>query len=274
MKRMDRYNENITNSSRINKNQKLYQDFSNNPTYTNITDIVNENAFEIKDNDNSTYTTREKYQQMKKYQDVKPIPRNRKELEDVNYLMQKQENKVYDINSVLEEARKNRQPEETEERRKLKNNAYNILSDTNAKELEKYREEKKKRLTSNEEEEIKELIDTISSKTLAKDIEKRTSTDLFSDLMATNALDKVEPQMEEEQKEEEKTSTQELTSQEQFDKKDSEFYTRSMDLSDKDFNFSDEFVEKQIPTILKILIFLLVIALVATAAYFIHQKII
>ena len=282
MRRMDRYNKNVTNSSRINKNQKLYQDFSNNTVYTNITDIVNENAFEISNDNETSHTTREKYQQMKKYQDIKPLPRNRKELEDVNYLMQKQENKVYDINSVLEEARKNRQPEEIDERRKLKNNAYNILSDSNVKELEKYREEKKKRLTSTEEEEIKELIDTISSKTLAKDIEKATSTDLFSDLMATNVLDKVEPQIEDEKTDEieteedekEKTTTQELTPQEQIEKKDTEFYTRSMDLSDKDFNFSDEFVEKQIPTILKILIFLLVIALVAAAAYFIHQKII
>ena len=195
MRRMDRYNENnTTTSSRIDKNQELYQNFSSNSIYTNITDVTNANAYEINNNPNSR-TTREEYQNLRKYQDVEPLPKNRKELEDVNYLYKRKENKVYDINSVLEEARKNRaEKDELDEKRKLKNNAYNILSGKNKKELEKYREEKKKRLTTPEEEEIRELIDTIASKTLAGEIDKATSVDLLSDLMATNVLDKVDPQ--------------------------------------------------------------------------------
>ena len=298
MRRMDRYkDEDINRSSRIDKNQELYQNFSSNTIYTNITDVTNANAFEIKNNDESLYKSRESYQQMRKYQDVEPLPRSKKELEDVNYLMQKSENKVYDINSVIEEARKNRQEkDELEEKRKLKNAAYNILSDNNKKELEKYREEKKKRMTTPEEEEIRELIDTIASKTLAGEIDKATSVDLLSDLMATNVLDKVEavnqdeedddeePVLkevieveesitEEDDDEQDEENTEKLTSKEKFAKKDSDFYTRSMDLSDKDFNFSDDFRDKQMPLVLKILIFIVVVAIVAVAAYFIHQKI-
>ena len=312
MRRMDRYkNEDISNTSRLDKNKELYQNYSNNTIYTNVEDVVNANAFEIGNNTNKSHTTREQYQQMRKYQDVEPLPRNKKELDDVNYLIQKHENKIYDINSVLEEARKNRQPEEAEEKRKLKNKKYNILSDSNIKELEKYREEKKKRLTTPEEDEIRELIDTIASKTLAGEISKATSVDLLSDLMATNILDKVEPQevdeptitevieVEEEKQEEdddekideklslskeildtevkqinkEMEDTSKLTAKEKFEKKDTDFYTRSMDLSDKDFNFNDDFKEKQLPVVVKILIFLVVVAIVAAAAYFIHQKI-
>ena len=310
MRRMDRYSENTNTSasSRINKNQELYQNFSTNSIYTNITDVTNANAYEI-NNTNTSHTTREEYQNLRKFQDVEPLPRNKKELEDVNYLYQRKENKVYDINSVLEEARKNKEKDALEEKRKLKNNAYNILSGKNKEALEKYREEKKKRLTTPEEEEIRELIDTIASKTLAGEIDKATSVDLLSDLMATNVLDKVDPQkvdeptitevveiteeveIPEDEKIDEKlslskeildneqvkklndTTTGNLFIKEQFEKKDDDFYTRSMDLSDKDFNLKDDFKEKSLPIGVKILIFLLVIAVVAATVYFIHQKI-
>ena len=192
MSRMDRYKSETSPLSRTSKNQELYQNVSNNTIYANITDVTNANAFEIKNNNITSRTTRESYQQMKKYQNVEPIPRTRKELDDFNYLYPKKENKVYDINSVLEAARKNRvEKDNKEEKRKLKNNAYNILSGVNKEALEKYREEKKKRMLTPEEEEIRELVDTIASKTLAGEIDKATSVDLLSDLMATNMLDKV-----------------------------------------------------------------------------------
>jgi len=310
MKRMDRYkDDDMTTISRIDKNQELYQNFSNNTIYTNITDVTNANAYDITGvANNSTRTTREAYQQMQKYQGVEEVPKTKKELEDFNYLYQRKENKVYDINSVLEEARKNRQDvDEKEEKRKLKNNEYNILSGVNKKELEKYREEKKKRLTTPEEEEIRELIDTIASKTLAGEIDKATSVNLLSDLMATSLMDKVEsseemssdvPQItatfdveednddklslskkildtgevkaiQEEKVEEKKEEKKEETKNE----KDPDFYTRSMDLSDKDFNLSEEFKEEPLPLPIKILIFLVIVSVIALAIYFIYQRI-
>lgn len=317
MRRMDRYNEdNNERVSRLDKNQNLYQDVSMNAIYTNITDVTNSNAYEINSNISTDRTTREDYQKLRELQTIE-VPKEKKELEDVNYLFQKKENKIYDINSVLENARKNREEvDELEEKRKLKNNAYNILSGKNRKELEKYREERKKRNATPEEEELRELIDTIASKTLAGEIDKETTVDLLADLMATNVLDKVDASGEIEKVtatheittvdgepvDEKLKVTQELMNTEDIkdlmvngtsekepilveeEKKDSkekqkidkvkdpDFYTRSMDLSDKDFEMSDDFKEDKVPIGLKIIIFLLVVIIVGIVAYIIHQR--
>lgn len=310
MKRMDRYNEdNNSRLSRIEKNKDLYQDFSMNAIYTNITDVTNSNVYEINPNTDNSRTTREAYQQLTEYQDVE-LPKEKKELEDVNYLKDRQENKIYDINSVLENARKNREgKDELDEKRKLKNNAYNILSGKNRKELEKYREERKKRLATPEEEELRELIDTIASKTLAGEIDKETTVDLLADLMATNVLDKVDGSEEFEKvtttheitkvdgeaveeklkvttetiepKEESNalSDTSDITTEasikeeQKIDKvKDPDFYTRSMDLSDKDFEMSDDFKEDKVPLGLKIIIFILIVIIVGIVAFIIHQR--
>lgn len=309
MRRMDRYNEESNNRpNRYEKNQELYQDIATNQKYTNITDVTNANAFEI-NNSNRSYTSRESYQQMKKYQNVEPVPRVKKELEDFNRLLKNDEKKVYDINSVLEEARKNRQEQDKlESKRKLKNTSYNILADLNQEELEKYREEKKKKIMTPEEE-FTDLINTIASKTLAGEIDKATSINLLSDLMATSVMDKVEDKSslgleediekekqekeeleEKEDSEEEKDKTEDLSlSKEKLEEiaqkkdeiekntqkltgADNDFYTRSMDLSDEDFEMDDEFKDTGMPLILKIIIVVLIIALIAVAAYFIYQR--
>lgn len=302
MRRMDRYND--TNNYRLkrsDKNQELYRNVSNNTRYTNITDVTNANAFEIDNSNKSIYHSRENYQKMKKYQDIEPIPRSKKELADVNYLYKNQENKIYDINSVLEEARKNRQDKDAlEEKRKLKNTSYNILADLNKEELEKYRAEKKNKIEKLNEGEIRDLIDTITSKTLAGEIDKATSVDLLSDLMATSILDKVDkPSNIAEEKKELKDSdadlkqslSKEILDQEQLKElekrnsedlektaksikdADSDFYTRSMDLSDKDFDLSDEFKDKGLPVVVRVLLFILIVAIISVAAYFIYQRI-
>ena len=310
MRRMDRYNEESNNRpNRYEKNQELYQDIATNQKYTNITDVTNANAFEI-NNSNRSYTSRESYQQMKKYQNVEPVPRVKKELEDFNRLLKNDKKKVYDINSVLEEARKNRQEQDKlESKRKLKNTSYNILADLNQEELEKYREEKKKKIMTPEEEEFTDLINTIASKTLAGEIDKATSINLLSDLMATSVMDKVEDKSslgleediekekqekeeleEKEDSEEEKDKTEDLSlSKEKLEEiaqkkdeiekntqkltgADNDFYTRSMDLSDEDFEMDDEFKDTGMPLILKIIIVVLIITLIAVAAYFIYQR--
>ena len=356
MRRMDRYkDETPDRPNRYEKNQELYQDIASNTKYTNITDVTNSNAFEINGFKNKgSYTSRESYQQMKKYKNVESVPRIKKELDDFNYLYKIDDKKVYDINIVLEEARKNRQEKDKlEEKRKLKNTSYNILADLNIEELEKYKAEKIKKIMTPEEEEFRDLIDTIASKTLAGEIDKETSVNLLSDLMATSVMDKVEDanslgydNESYEDKESNKEETEEQVSNEEqnIDEKeeldkvkniieenktleekldsykelkgqetekinsdsieekkqekqndnsmslsedtlkeiekrkdeepktlsgaDKDFYTRSMDLSDEDFEMDNEFKEKSMPIALKILIAILVIALIAVAAYF------
>ena len=295
--RMERYQQQET-TRRSSKNQELYQNIGRNTKYTNFTDVTNANAFDL-GTAKKNYRTREGYHQMKEYNDFMPEPKVKKELDDFNYLYQDHENKIYDINSVLEEAKKNRvKKDELEAKRKLKNTNYNILASLNPEELEKYRKEKVER-TRPDEEELRDLIDTITSKTLAGEIDQATSVDLLSDLMATNMMDRVEKpvpdkkeepeeETEEEEIEEKLSLSKEILDKEQLEKvqelknkekkdsimdgSDTDFYTRSMDLSDKDFEMDDEFKEKKMPLAVKIILIVLIIAVIAVAGYFIYRN--
>ena len=301
--RMERYEkqENASTTRRSSKNQELYENIGRNTKYTNFTDVTNANAFDL-GTAKKNYRTREGYHQMKEYNDFKPETKLKKELDDFNYIYQDHENKVYDINSVLAEAKKNRvQKDELEAKRKLKNTNYNILASLNQEELEKYRKEKVER-TRPDTDGIRNLIDTITSKTLAGEIDQATSVDLLSDLMATNIMDRVEkpvPDQKEEEKEEKENNTEELEerlalSKEILDKEqleevnklknqkiekesimaqsDTDFYTRSMDLSAEDFEMDDEFKEKKLPLPIKIILIILVLAVLAVAGFFIYRN--
>ncbi len=307
MRRMDRYKDEdeLDIPTRASKNQDLYQNIGNNTRYTNFEDITSDinstNAYDL-EAVQKNYNTREGYHRIKEYQDVVTTPKVKKELDEFNYFYKNKENRIYDINSVLEEARKNRleKEEQLEEKRKLKNNDYNILSSVNKEELEKYRREKVERPQKNQDGELRDLLDTITSKTLAGEIDKETTVDLLSDLMATNVFDRIEkpepsekeskekteetPESEsenteeklktadiakklEEEEEEKQNNTEELKG---LKGADTDFYTRSMDLSEKDFNFYDENTKKM-PLILKIFLALIIIAVIAAAAYYIYQ---
>lgn len=293
--RMDRYRDkgDTKTYSRANRNQELYQNIGSNTRVANLTDVTNANAIDL-DNASKITNTREGYHQMKEFRKDITVPKVKKELDDFNYLYQTRENRIYDVNRVLEEARKNRRTDdEKEEKRRLKNSNYNIITSLNPEELEKYRQEKLNRVyranddANSNDDDIKELINTIASKTLAGEIDQATGVNLLSDLMATSILDKVERQKEDtsvnlglsrevlnkEQIEQVNKLDQEIVEENDSNLKeaDSDFYTRSMDLSDKDFEMDDEFKEKSLPLPLKIILILLVLACVAAAIYFIWQ---
>lgn len=291
--RMDRYKEDLPEEmlSRSSRNQELYKEVGTNPKYTNITDVTSANAIDITDA-TKRRETREGYQQMLSLNPTLKTPKVKKELDDFNYLYQTRENRIYDINRVLEEAHKKRdkKEEEAEEKRRLKNDDYNITVSSDKEELKKYLEEKQNRYIHPDEDELKTLINTISSKTLATDIENYTNSNLLSDLLATNILDKVEkpvkdtpPKKESDldekdleilkkelskQKEEAKEDQNETSLPQEAD---NDFYTRSMDLSNEDFE-DDEFMkEKEMPLALKIFLIIILIAALLTAGYFIWK---
>jgi len=301
MRRMDRYNKkDLSNtSSRRDKNEELYKEVSSNVKYTNITDVANANAYDISDRNISSNSTREEYHKLKDYANIDNELREKKQLDEFKYLYKEKENKIYDINTVMEEARKNRPASDISEmRRKLQNTNYNILAGLNKEELEKYRKEKEMRKKGPDEEELREIIDTITTKTLAGDISKETSINLLSDLMATQALDGVAAQVNAKENElnsfeskyqtivdekNDKLNSEDLKEieekkDEEFEeetgnimkKADTDFYTKSMDLSDKDFNVSDEFDEKSMPILLKIFIFLILSAIIVGGAFYIY----
>lgn len=307
--RMDRYIDTSEKRtySRSDRNKELYENLGNNTRYTNITDVTHANAIDLTTASKNT-NTREGYHQMKAYKPVEVVPKVKKELDDFNFLYQNRENRIYDVNRVLEEARKNREVDEKEEKRKLKNTSYNIITSLDKEELEKYRKERQNRIRTPEEEELRELIDTITSKTLAGEIDKATSVDLLSDLMATNILDRVEmPTEEKDESEEDDESEEEIEtadpelelSREVLDKNqleeikkvtaeeiiiedvedntkltgaDTDFYTKSMDLSNEDFEMDTDFQEKKMPLALKIFLVILVIAALAVTGYFIWKN--
>ena len=342
MRRMDRYNEeeNANKLSRSDKNKELYQNIGRNTRYTSFSDVANANAFEIGNVDQNN-KTRENYQRIREYSNLIPGPKVKRELDEFKNIYKEKENRVYDINSVIAEARKNRENKEEESKRKLKNDKYNILLSMTTEELEEYRKERKEKFRHPYEDELHELIDTIASKTLAGEIDKATSVNLLSELMATSIMDKVEPQgedkeenvleitheelvittpvkmkydnIEQEEKIEENTTEesndpvviedekqdksfiisekidvekiQRLTEEveeepektpneiEGVGKADSEFYTKSMDLSDEDFEgeMDDAFKEKKMPLLLKIFITLIILIVIAVSAYYIYK---
>ena len=53
---------------------------------------------------------------------------------------------------------------------------------------------------------------------------------------------------------------------------DSDFYTRSMDLSDKDFEMDDEFSENKMPVVVKIFLALIILAALAVTGFYIYKK--
>lgn len=331
MRRMDRYNDEDTTTklSRSNKNKDLYQNVGTNTRYANITDVTNANAIDIT-NTTTEYKTREDYQKMKKYGGVE-VPKVKRDLDEFNHIYNKHENRVYDINNVLEEARKNREEDNLEEKRKLKNTSYNILASLNKEELEKFRQEKKDRLFKDDEE-LRDLIDTIASKTLAGELE--AASDLLSDLMATSIIDKKalketieekdnddedsiiiekeeiiittepeeveepeESEVEEDYDDDELSLSQKILDKEQIEDlkryqeqlaqaeetpeeetepenetiKDETFYTRSMDLSEEDFDLDSEFNNKKTPTFMKVLIIIILLVAIAISVYFLRQ---
>ena len=273
-KRVSKYNKEHTKnsrSSRANKNKYLYDDANKKVGYEGIVDLTNLGKISLYDEQDQQETRKTRVEKNQIFNDETPV---------------ETEEKVYDINSVLEEAKKNRTAtEEADKRRKLQDMEYNILNDLN----QKYLSKKEKMDENLEKEGIRELIDTITSNTLVQDIQEAQADDgkdLMSDLMATNvgtALSNEELQEEIAKEilvEEEK---QEQQQEEEYDlsktisdsgKIVNSFYTRSMDLSEQDFEIRDEIKEEnKAKRKIILLVILIILILIAIASFFVLKEI-
>ena len=277
--RLDRYKDNskpIATNSRLSKNKHLYDDLNNKIGFEELVDFNTQTRIELTSL-NESKRSRESYQQLKDYRN---LIGERDEHDDIK--QEEEKIKVFDINSVLEEARKNRSEiDELEKKRKLKNEEYNILSDLNKKYLSNNESKKEK----DEYEGLEELINTITSKTLVQDIkdeqekEDEEEKDLFSDLVATSVDLQVKAPSENEKIDitglidtvQINESDEEET--EQTGKVDNSFYTRSMDLSEHDFDFDEETERKTSIKrgILISVVIVVLLAIVAVVGYFILQ---
>ncbi len=314
--RMNRYDRvSAKTMTRSARNKELYSTLNNNQTYTTYTDINQTNAVVI-DAAQKNYRTREGYQKIKEYNDLIPQPKVKRELDDFNNFYRDRGNKIYDINSVIEEAKRNRiKKDELEEKRKLKNTSYNILASLNKEELERYKREMHKVIRADQED-IKEIINTITTKTINGEIDQETGVNLLSDLMATQAMDRIEGITSDKDAErtdnEEEVVSKKIDTEEQigisqklntsdielvkekeievikkekeykeknqdkniFKDMDQSFYTRSMDLSDKDFETGDGELKKESVAlkVVKTIIILIFLAVAAVLLYYIITK--
>ena len=272
MSRMERYVDNdVKFKSRAEKNRDLYNNLGRLEKYTSISDVSKNDA-------KKNYQTREGYHKIKDYDIKIDKPLVRKELDDFNYLYN-DTNKTYDINRVLEEAKDLREKDALEKRRKLNNEKYNIL-ESSEEELAKFKEEAKLRHKPIEnEKELEELINTITSKELRKQIDDATEKNsLLSDLMATSALEEVvEPIAT-------KIDDTNITKKEEnLDKKvtklkekelateiDNSFYTKSLDLSKEDFDDDFEMVKSsKFVSFLKFIFSVILIGAVGFLVYYV-----
>ena len=253
MGRMERYDNSNRNTvrSRTEKNKDLYNDLGRLEKYTTLTDVSKIEAVEL-NAAKKNYRTREGYHQIKDYDLNMEKPLVRKELDEFNYVYNTDEHKTYDINRVLEEAKELREKDSLEKKRKLHNEKYNIL-ESSEEDLEKFKEETKLRHKPIEnEKELEELINTITSKELRQEIDKaekngNENNSLLSDLMATNideeVLKPIATKIEDSKLEEDNTKKIEKIKEKTLslsDEIDKSFYTKSLDLSEEDFEIDGE----------------------------------
>ncbi len=269
--RMDKYQNSSSNNENIKrtkKNQDLYSDFYSNTKYTNLDSYEDDPAVDFYSSSRNM-NKRGDYQKIKDYKNLIPSKEIHSKEDLKKYL--EEDNKVYDINSIIANAKKNRkdQEEELERKRKLRNSQYNIFEGTTLEELK----ERKKKIEE-EKEKIDEMINTISSEQLRNDIDHELEKDLFSDLMPTQTkkealaenVKQLMKETEENKEEEQKEPTLEDI--------DRSFYTKSMDLSDADFEMDDE-LEQELNknhTFLKIILILILFAVIGVAVYLIMTR--
>lgn len=247
--RMDRYNSEVEEnvSSRVNKNTSLYEDIKR----SSFTRVSNNDNIRVIESSGKTIDINK----IKKYiLENKEEPRVRKIItvpeEKVETNNVPEEKKVYDINSVLEKARKSRELDyENERHKKISEQGYNVLN--KLKEYEKEEESYEEDELNTEERTLVDLINTVTV--------HKGEVNLLEELMSTDKDEEVTSPIKEEQEkssilkeiqskklEEEKEKTQELVNLKQkINDIDKSFYTNSMSFSKEDFEGFEE-LEKSV----------------------------
>ncbi len=252
--RMERYTNNQDNhpTSRLEKNKKVYEDLYTNVGYTQFTNL-DSNVVDLTSSISSDEQKgrREQYQRSREFSPF--VSEKSSDISTRNYsyfeseLETEDKEKVYDINQILKEAKKNReQPDELEKRRKLRTTEYNILADLNSEKIKEYKEKKKEVLTEEEEEQLGELIHTITSNTMRHDIDQQLLNDLMPTNMDETVIDEnlsaeLEDKIQKDMLSEETSFPKNEHDEQQTEAiaLDESFYTKSMDLSKEDLESDD-----------------------------------
>ena len=282
MTRVDRSFDEPTDfiPKRVAKNRNLYDEMKN--TDLDNFDIAS-NAKVIGDNNSQIDIDKIKEILEKNYQAPQRRSLKMDIPEDEEYVMEK--TREYDINSILEAARQEKEVDYEEERlKKVRDTQYDIL-----KNLEL--EASEKETTKKNKEELLELINTINLnevQTKAKERmedealeEEETETEelnplnILSDLKGDeNTVVAGAKEFNEEMAslEEEKAKKEKEEISEAIDEDvDESFYTNSMSFSKKDFADFDDIDEGGSGIFVKILIVFLVLAIIAGIVLFLNE---
>lgn len=175
--RVEKYKDKAIKASRSSRNQNLYNTMYSSDRYSNIEGV----ASMSKKNEIDITKVREMLNVKDNYKREYRKP-DRQTTEEIPIIRKRytESESNYDIMDVLKEAREKEEPDN--KNRVLDNTNYDILKKLN---LEKNKEEKVE-----EQEDLKELIETISNKNPSKDDDELTFT-MFKELTAEDEDSKV-----------------------------------------------------------------------------------
>lgn len=238
--RLTKYDNN-SNLSRVDKNQNLYDDMYENTNYSNMVVIDDSNEIDIskikeiidKEKNKTTRVSKNNFDKLE-YDSI--VPKT------------KEENKLYDINEVLKDAKERRNIlEEANEKRKYQNYKFN---DNLENELSKTR-----KVYENLIKEEKELLNLMNTMTNVSSVD--LASDMFQDLTRddnfTEVLDDITDNV----------------NIKQIDKDTTEYSTDTFMFNTKDFEDLDELKDdvKRTNIFIKILIGIVIIAIIAVVTY-------
>ena len=177
--RMDKYVSTEGAKTRTKRNENLYNEVLDmSIDYVNID--VN-NAVELTPN-HSNKTTRENYQKERELNKI--LPKNEERQKVLDVAVEPKQNRIYDINEILNLAKQNKLFEDSNKKR-LINTEYNILTKLDLKEIDS--EDMKK-------EDLRSLIDDIYEKEEPKRIKKYSKheeKELLNELFANDDDDMI-----------------------------------------------------------------------------------
>ena len=258
MNRMDRYYKVEEQSKRrTNKNQDLYKNIYESGEYSNIEGIATidkSNEVDITKVKNML-KNREEYQRQKEMKSFR-----QEEVEVPSYeIFETGEDKVYDIRDILEKAKVNK-PEE--EHKSLDNINFEIIKELKEKNNKK------------DEEDLKDMIDTIAhTSQLNKLSNQELGLDIFDDLKSENNTviqdkDSIREILEQAKKNDEKKEVTDTGL-------DKSFFTSSLNFGKKDFDEVQELSKKvkKNHTMIKVLLFIIILVVTAVAIYLVYNLI-
>ena len=250
--RMEKYYKNNSSDikKRSEKNVDLYHTIYSDAEYSNIEGIATmdkTNEVDITKVKNMI-KNRENYKRQKEYRNLK---KSEEEVETTTKDFVEPEPKNYDIRDILTKARDKKPEEDTP--RSLDNTNYNILKDLKLNKKEKNKEY--------EEEELKELINTITNTSMLNQMNDEELGLNMLDLDDTNvkleSSKSVQQLLEQARKYQEKEDTNKNL--------DKSFFTSSLNFSKEDFeDVNEDFEYKKSKGIFKkIILFILLLGITA-----------